>query len=208
MHLPMGNPGCGPVRHHLSHVFNFELFLFSTNEEPSKLGTPEDSNNSKNESEDNERTSSNNVESVVTENTPSTKPKGKRLKIVEVDGDNETETSQNLNGESNINETALNKPSNDIVQQPEVTEINRTVDSDNDLLSTVKPQLEKPPELPALVLKGQSEGTQLFKLGRYAEAAEQFTQAIDILKKGKEGKNLYFKTQKSEGVNCDHYFQR
>ena len=167
---------------------NFEVFSISTNADASKLQTPEDSNNSRTESEDNERTSSNNVESVETENTPSTKLKGKRLKIMEVDGDNETETSQNLNGESNNTETALNKPSNDIMQQPEMTEINRTADNDSDLQSTVKPQLEKQPELPALVLKGQKEGTRLFKLGRYAEAAEHFTQALDILQKGEEGK--------------------
>ncbi|XP_078383577.1 sperm-associated antigen 1-like [Oculina patagonica] len=154
----------------------------STNGDSSKLGIPEDLNKLKNESEDNERTSSNNGVSAVTVNTPSAKPKGKRLKIVEVDSKNETETSQNLNGESHVSETS-NKSSIDVVQETETIE--RTMETDNNLQTAEKPRLEKPPELPGLVVKGQNEGKRLFKLGRYAEAAEQFTQALDILQKDK-----------------------
>ena len=164
----------------------FDLFPISTNEDPSN-GIPEDLDNFKTQSRDSEKISSNNGESVVTENT-SAKPKGKRLKIVEVNSENEMETSQNLNATSHISETS-NKPSNNMDQQTEA--IDRTVETDNNLQSAEKSPLKKPPELPGLVLKGQSEGKRLFKLGRYAEAAEQFTQAIDILQKGKESKLHY-----------------
>ncbi|KAJ7352830.1 Sperm associated antigen 1 [Desmophyllum pertusum] len=121
----------------------------STNGSPIKLGNSEESENYKNESDDNERTSSNTH--IAIENVATTTPKGKRLKIVEVDGENEPETSQNFNAE--------------------------------------KSQVEKLPQLPGLVLKAQDEGKRLFKLGRYAEAAEEFTQAIDILQKGKDDKD-------------------
>lgn len=104
---------------------------------------------------------------------------------MEVDGENKTETSQNLNGIGCVGEIS-NEPHNDVEQQTET--IDRTIKSDN-LQSAEKSQVEPEPELPALVLKAQKEGLKLFKLGRYAEAAEQFTQAIDILQKGKKGKH-------------------
>ena len=107
---------------------------------------------------------------------------------MEVDGENEPETSQNFNGESCVNETS-NKPSNDTTVQQTTETINRTMDSDNNLQSAEKSQKDKLVQLPGLVLKAQDEGTRLFKLGRYAEAAEQFTQAIDILQKGKDDKD-------------------
>ena len=163
------------------------FFFFRKNEDPSKPGKSENSNNDKSEFNDIERTSSNNHEAVETENVSSTKPKGKRLKIVEVDGENEPETSAIPNGESNIDETS-NKSSNDTMDQEE--SIQRTTDSDN-LQPADKPLVEKQPQLPGLVLKAQKEGTRLFKLGRYAEAAEQFTQAVDILQKSKEGNDKY-----------------
>ena len=141
--------------------------------------------NFQNESADNIRTSSDTSDSVVTENTPLAKPKGKRLKIVEVDGENETETSQNLNGIGRVGETP-NEAQNKM--EPQTETINRTMESGN-LQSVEKSQVEPEPELPALVLKAQKEGSKMFKLGRFAEAAEQFTQAIDILQKGKKEKS-------------------
>ena len=53
---------------------------------------------------------------------------------------------------------------------------------------TEKSQVEPEPELPALVQKAQNDGLKMFKLGRFAEAAEYYTQAIDILQKGKKAK--------------------
>ena len=124
------------------------------------------------------------------ENTASAKPQGKRLKIVEVDGVKETETSQNLNGMSSVDETS-NETRNET--EPQTETVNKTMESSN-LQSAEKSQVEPEPELPALVLKAQKEGTKMFKLGRYAEAAEQFTQAIDILQKGitKANVNIIF----------------
>ena len=99
---------------------------------------------------------------------------------MEVEGENETETPENFNGESFVDE--VNKTS-DVEQQMESNV--RTKDSEC-LSSAQQPQAEKELDLPGLVLKVQEEGTQLFKLGRYTEAAEQFTQAVDILQKGNE----------------------
>ena len=117
-------------------------------------------------------------------NTASAKPKGKRLKIVEVDGENETKTSQNLNGEGNVGEMS-NEGCNAMEQQTEP--LDRTTESGN-LQSAEKSQLEPEPELPSLVQKAQNDGLKMFKLGRFAEAAEHYTQAIDILQKGKRAK--------------------
>lgn len=39
-------------------------------------------------------------------------------------------------------------------------------------------------ELPGVVVKIKDEGTSLYKLGRYAEASEKFSTAIEILEKG------------------------
>lgn len=160
-------------------------FLSSTKRDPSKVEIPEDPKNFQNESEDNGRTSSNTSNSFVTENTASAKPKGKRLKIVEVDGGKETKTSQNLNGEGSVGETSNEARNYDMEQQTEP--LDKTRESSN-LHSVEKSQVEPEPELPALVLKAQEDGSKMFKLGRYAEAAEQFTQAIDILQKGNKGK--------------------
>lgn len=157
-------------------------FLSSTNRDPSEVEIPEDPKNFQNESEDNDRTSSNTGDSTVTENTASAKPKGKRLKIVEVDSGKDTESSQNLNSEGCVGETA-NEMSNEM--EPQTETVNRTMESDN-LQSAEKSQAEPEPELPALVRKAEKEGTKMFKLGRYAEAAEQFTQAINILQKGRK----------------------
>lgn len=155
---------------------------------------PEDSKNLQSESEDNIRTSSNTSDSVVTANTPSAKPKGKRLKIVEVEGEKETETSPNLNGSGSVGETS-NEPHNEVEQQTETD--NRTMENDN-LQSVEKSELKPEPELPTLVQKAQQEGSKMFKLGRFAEAAEQFTQAIDILQKGTKekcnGLNVFLET--------------
>lgn len=103
---------------------------------------------------------------------------------MEVDGGKETKTSENLNGKGCVGETS-NEARNDMEQQTEP--LDKTRESGN-LHSVEKSQVEPEPELPALVLKAQKDGSEMFKLGRYAEAAEQFTQAIDILQKGNKGK--------------------
>lgn len=112
---------------------------------------------------------------------------------MEVDGENETKTSQNLNGEGCVGETS-NEGGNDMEQQTEP--LDRTTESCN-LQSPEKSQVEPEPELPALVQKAQQDGLKMFKLGRFAEAAEHYTQAIDILQKGKKAKlmqNVIFGT--------------
>ena len=101
---------------------------------------------------------------------------------MEVDGENETKTSQNLNGEGCVGETS-NEGHNDMEHQTEP--LDRTTESGN-LQSAEKSQVEPEPELPALVQKAQNDGLKMFKLGRFAEAAEHYTQAIDILQKGKK----------------------
>lgn len=151
----------------------------SNDKEPIKPTVLEDSRILKHDSTNNERTSPDIYNSVANEKGPSTTKKGKRLKIVEVEGENETETPENFNGESFVDE--VNKTS-DVEQQMESND--RTKDSEC-LSSAQQPQAEKEPDLPGLVLKAHEEGTQLFKLGRYTEAAEQFTQAVDILQKDK-----------------------
>ena len=96
---------------------------------------------------------------------------------MEIDGENETEATENnnVNGESYVEGTI--EPSSAVIQQARSND--STADSESEKLKE-----EKQPELPGLVIKAQNEGTHLFKLGRYAEAAEQYTQAIDILQKG------------------------
>lgn len=171
------------------YSFHFVViwFLSSTNRDPSKVEIQEDPKDFQNETEDNDRTCSNTSDSFVMKNTASAKPKGKRLKIVEVDGENETTTSQNLNGEGNIGEMS-NEGCNDLDQQTEP--LDRTTESGN-LQSAEKSQVEPEPELPALVQKAQNDGLKMFKLGRFAEAAEYYTQAIDILQKGKKAKLMW-----------------
>ena len=135
----------------------------------------------------NERTSIPEHNSVVKEQPPTNTTKGKRLKIVEIDCENEndTENTEELNGESCTSET--NKLP-DAVQQMESND--RTKESEN-FQPIEKPQVENLPELPGLVKKAQDEGTRMFKLGRFAEASEQFTQAIDILQKGNFNTNVF-----------------
>ena len=171
------------------YSFHFVViwFLSSTNRDPSKVEVQEDPKDFQNETEDNDRTCSNTSDSFVMKNTASAKPKGKRLKIVEVDGENETTTSQNLNGEGNIGEMS-NEGCNDLDQQTEP--LDRTTESGN-LQSAEKSQVEPEPEFPALVQKAQNDGLKMFKLGRFAEAAEYYTQAIDILQKGKKAKLMW-----------------
>ena len=103
---------------------------------------------------------------------------------MEVDGENETKNSPNLNGKGSVGGT-LNEARNDLEQKTEP--LDRTTESGN-LHSVEKSQVEPEPELPALVMKAQKDGLQMFKLGRFAEAGEHFTQAIDILQKGEKKK--------------------
>lgn len=165
-------------------LLSFDFFPSSTNGDPSKVEIPEDPENFQNETENNDRTSSNTSDYFVTKNSASAKPKGKRLKIVEVDGENETKASQNLNGKGCVGETS-NEGHNDMKQHTEP--LDRTTENGN-LRSAEKSQVEREPELPALVQKAQNDGLKMFKLGRFAEAAEHYTQAIDILQKGKQAK--------------------
>ena len=151
---------------------------FSEGKESTKPAVSEDSKNMNHNSTHNERTSIPEHNSVVTEEASTTAAKGKRLKIVEIDCENQNENTEDLNSDSCTGET--NKLP-DAVQQMESNY--RTKESEK-IQPVEKPQVENLPELPGLVKKAQAEGTQLFKLGRYAEAVEQFTQAIDILQKG------------------------
>lgn len=152
------------------------VYIFSKGKEPGKPVISEDSRNVTHNSTDNNRTSTDDHNSVVTDEIAATATKGKRLKIVEVEYENETaDNTEILTDESCGGNT--NKLS-DTMQQMESS------DRTNDIPTVDTPQVEKQPELPGLVLKAQNEGTQLFKLGRFAEAAEQYTKAIDILEKG------------------------
>ena len=164
------------------------MCIISKNKGPTKPGKSEDAKNLKNKSTDVDTTSTN-IQSSVKEEAPSAKTKGKRLKIVEIDCENETETVENLNGESCINEP--NKLPTDVTQKEDSNNKLVTIDSENSEPAD-KLQMEKQPELPTLVIKAQDEGTQLFKLGRYAKAAECFTQAIDILQKGNKLLDFFF----------------
>lgn len=156
----------------------------SQNEEHSKLGRKSvESQQDKSEFNGTERLS-NKLSSE--NNMSSTKPKGKRVKIIEVESENEPETSAKAN-EERTNET-LAKSFTDSSEKAET--IKKTMDGER-LQSSDKKGVEKQPQLPGLVQKAQEEATQLFKLGRYAEAAEQFTQAIDILKQSKEEKVVF-----------------
>lgn len=113
---------------------------------------------------------------------------------MDVEGEKETETSPNLNGSGSVGETS-NEPHDEVEQQTETN--NRTMENDN-VQSVEKSELKPEPELPTLVQKAQQEGIKMFKLGSFAEAAEQFTQTIDILQKGTKekcnGLNIFFKT--------------
>ena len=71
--------------------------FFSEDERPSKSGESKDRRKHEHTSMENETTSTN-INSYNKESTASrTKPKGKRLKIVEVDSENDSETTQHLN---------------------------------------------------------------------------------------------------------------
>ncbi|CAH3162104.1 unnamed protein product [Pocillopora meandrina] len=157
----------------------------SKSEEHSKLGGKSaESHRDKSELNGSERTSSNNHSSVKTEKVSSMKPKGKRMKIIEVASENEPETSAKSNEERNINKTSTKS----FTHSADKAEANqRTMDGEG-VQSSDKEEVKKQPQLPGLVQKAQEDATRLFKLGRFAEAAEQFTQAIDILKQSKEEK--------------------
>lgn len=149
----------------------------SKGKEPGKPVISEDSRNVTHNSTDNNRTSTDDHNSVVTDEIAATATKGKRLKIVEVEYENETADNTEILTDKSCGGNT-NKLS-DTMQQMESS------DRTNDIPTVDTPQVEKQPELPGLVLKAQNEGTQLFKLGRFAEAAEQYTKAIDILEKDK-----------------------
>ena len=92
--------------------------------------------------------------------------------------------SENDN-ERNVNQTSaccLDERSEPPAPQHIVLD-NRTEENE-DFGSVEESRSVENPDLPGLVVKAQKEGTQLFKLGQFAEAAERFTQAIDILQKG------------------------
>ena len=152
------------------------------------------------------------------------KRKGKRLKIIEVENDEEPavvgeekEIEQNLdeNGSSSHESTdgnCLSSSTNGSNSETnEETKTETPIGSDTDTVitptksddseaqtsngvvekgrtevSASQPVNSSPPlvELPGIVLKAKEEGTSLYKLGRYAEATEKFTMAIEILEKG------------------------
>ncbi|CAH3194909.1 unnamed protein product [Porites evermanni] len=114
-----------------------------------------------------------------------TKTKGKRLKIVEVDSENDSETTQHLNDNVCADKGDEVKQHIDITHQKDSNDATAAMNGVNSHPVERQPQVAKPPELPGLVIKAQVEGTRLFRLGSYAAAAEQFKQAIDILQKDK-----------------------
>ena len=158
--------------------------FFSEDERPSKAGESKDRMKQEHTSMENETTSTN-INSCNKESTASrTKPKGKRLKIVEVDSENDSETTQHLNDNICADEGDEVKQHIDITHQKDSNDATVAMNGVDSHPAERQPQVAKPPELPGLVIKAQVEGTRLFKLGSYAAAAEQFTQAIDILQKG------------------------
>lgn len=120
-----------------------------------------------------------NHNSVFKENTSTVTAKGKRLKIVDIESEKDSETNENLSGASCADKT--NELQVSATQQIGFND--RTNESQNFHSVEEQHEEEKRIELPGLVIGAQDEGTRLFKLGRYAEAAEQFTKAIDILEK-------------------------
>lgn len=114
---------------------------------------------------------------AVTGKTATT-TKGKRLKIVEVESENDSERNANETSASCVDEI------NELPTAEHIVLDNRTEESE-DFGSVEESKSVENPDLPGLVVKAQKEGTQLFKLGQFAEAAERFTQAIDILQKDK-----------------------
>ena len=157
--------------------------FFSEDERPRKSGESKDRRKQEHTSMESETTSTN-INSYNKESTASrTKPKGKRLKIVEVDSENDSETTQHLNDNFCVDKGDEVKQHIDITHQKDSNET-VAVNGVNSHPAEGQPQVAKQPELPGLVIKAQVEGTRLFKLGSYAAAAEQFTQAIDILQKG------------------------
>lgn len=113
---------------------------------------------------------------VVTGKTTTT-AKGKRLKIVEVESENDNERNVNQTGACSLDKI------NELPATQQIVLDHRTEKSE-DFGSVEKSKDVENPTLPGLVVKAQEEGTQLFKLGQFAEAAERYTQAIDILQKG------------------------
>ncbi|KAK3708845.1 hypothetical protein QZH41_005119 [Actinostola sp. cb2023] len=167
-------------------------------------------------------------------NNKRAKRKGKRLKIIEVENDEEPavvgeekEIEKNIdeNGSSSHESTdgnCLSSSTNgssptersnlSTSDTSEETKTETPVGSDTDTvitptksddseaqtsngvvekgrteISASQPVNSSPPlvELPGIVLKAKDEGTSLYKLGRYAEATEKFTMAIEILEKDK-----------------------
>lgn len=113
---------------------------------------------------------------VVTGKTATT-TKGKRLKIVEVESENDNERNVNQTSACCLDERS--EP-----PAPEHIVLDNRTEENEDFGSVEESRSVENPDLPGLVVKAQKEGTQLFKLGQFAEAAERFTQAIDILQKG------------------------
>ncbi|CAH3190861.1 unnamed protein product [Porites evermanni] len=154
-------------------------------ERPSKSGESKDRRKQEHTSMENETTSTN-INSYNKESTASrTKTKGKRLKIVEVDSENDSETTQHLNDNVCADKGDEVKQHIDITHHKDSNDVTAAMNGVNSHPAEGQPQVAKQPELPGLVIKAQVEGTRLFKLGSYAAAAEQFTQAIDILQKDK-----------------------
>ena len=156
--------------------------FFSEDERPSKSGESKDRSKQEHTSMENETTSTN--INTYESTTSRTKPKGKRLKIVEVDSENDSETTQHLNDNICADKGDEVKQHIDITHQKDSNDATAAMNGVDSHAAERQPQVAKPPELPGLVIKAQVEGTRLFKLGSYAAAAEQFTQAIDILQKG------------------------
>ena len=158
--------------------------FFSEDERPSKSGESKDRKKQEHASMQSETTSTN-INSYNKESTTSrTKTKGKRLKIVEVDSENDSETTQHLNDNICADKAGEGKQHNDITHQKDSNDVTVAMNGVDPHPAEGQPQVAKQPELPGLVIKAQVEGTRLFRLGSYAAAAEQFKQAIDILQKG------------------------
>ena len=96
---------------------------------------------------------------------------------MEVESENDNERNANETSASCLDEI------NELPTAEHIVLDNRTEESE-DFGSVEESKSVENPDLPGLVVKAQKEGTQLFKLGQFAEAAERFTQAIDILQKG------------------------
>ena len=142
----------------------------------------DDANNGKDQLTENEKTCKNKKGNNLPTETSATTRKGRRLKIVEVEGESEAEALQTLNDEScSVGEgKPLGDESNQLDVDGKATDLRSAVEYSK--AAAADQQLQ----LPGLVEKAKDEATRLFKLGRYAEAAEKYTEAIDILGKGED----------------------